>query len=472
MEINEFHDFICKYTKDKVIETITEEFLVDCKKLGLKKIRLEMIYRSEGTETVDKFWNTYDYRTLADYVYSIADYIFYNAEELDEESLQAEYNDFKIALCILELRIKEKLAFEYDNITRIVITTGVETEGVHEFQKLTLYKTGLVKFEDFEKKEKVRLTVVKSEMERIFAKLYDCFDNIQSTSYDRENGDWEINFYNKRSELKTVYGGYGESLNYDGINLTQYMRDIIGIDDLIIFDGLEIEDRIENMELVLSDNGNISNRLTINYANNYLEHYIFYEDGTTVKHRYKGMSVRILLGNILDDVKHLDFKDNIDYTNDDAFSYKLRIKTVRNALQVYEGYYDKQGLSDNWPSFIAEIYHYMATYRDGDIFDPNCFTKRKKADDEYMVVNVAVKDVPQEYYYLCEDENVNITDIVVVPFGYDNSLRLAQIIDIDYLKKEDLPLPLEDMKYIDHIAEREDFAELEDDDYEVDHRLH
>lgn len=471
MELDKYKEFISKYSKRDGIDRVTKAFLNDCKKMGFKKVNVEPVYDEDEIDIYLRYRNIYDIETLGNYLYTQANYIYDVEDRFDLLEAHEEYRELNIILSFMLYHIHELSRYDIDNVTRIVIETKIDYEDKFENQKLTLYKTGKVKLFDVKEREEYSDTISKNDMADIYNKLNQYFSNIKMTNADKTVGFWSISFFNKRDELRTIQGGYGETIEYDGINLTEYIQELIENYDAIIFDGYEIEDKIDYLSLILGGKDDSTESLYIDYSKNYLEYYISHNDGTVNMHHFDGYSVRILLDNIYDDVKQLVFKDDSDYVNDDAHHFILKIKTIKEKLKVYEGYYDKQGLSDNWPAFIAEIYHYMATYRDGDIFDPNCFTKRKKADDEYMVVNVAVKDVPQEYYYLCEDENVNITDIVVVPFGYDDSLRLAQIIDIDYLKKEDLPLPLEEMKYIDHIAEREDFTEL-DDDYEVDHRLH
>ena len=66
----------------------------------------------------------------------------------------------------------------------------------------------------------------------------------------------------------------------------------------------------------------------------------------------------------------------------------------------------------------------------------------------YRVAEVEYANSTGNYYsYLCDDENIKIGDLVVVP-GFFGKNAVVRVLDIDYYSEEELPCPLEKMKSV------------------------
>lgn len=57
-------------------------------------------------------------------------------------------------------------------------------------------------------------------------------------------------------------------------------------------------------------------------------------------------------------------------------------------------------------------------------------------------------DYGDTYYYRTKDASLKIGDKVIVPAGSKNVRRRVQIADIEYFTDADLPMPLDQIKFI------------------------
>ena len=52
------------------------------------------------------------------------------------------------------------------------------------------------------------------------------------------------------------------------------------------------------------------------------------------------------------------------------------------------------------------------------------------------------------YYYLTDDDSIEIGDSVLVPAGKDNHEGIVEVVNIEYFSEENVPLPVEKTKKI------------------------
>ena len=51
------------------------------------------------------------------------------------------------------------------------------------------------------------------------------------------------------------------------------------------------------------------------------------------------------------------------------------------------------------------------------------------------------------YYYRTDDDSVSEGDVVIVPVG-DGTEKKARVVDVECFKEDNVPMPLEEVKYI------------------------
>ncbi|MEG1869182.1 MAG: hypothetical protein RR219_09700, partial [Clostridiales bacterium] len=122
------------------------------------------------------------------------------------------------------------------------------------------------------------------------------------------------------------------------------------------------------------------------------------------------------------------------------------------------GTYDKNGLPEDFPELMESIWDFIRFYGMGEILDPSVYEKARRKIGEYIFCSVEFDESSKSYYYLTEDESLEIGDLVLVPVGKEANTSLAQIVDIEYFSKDNVPFPLEKVKSIIRKCTDEDFV--------------
>ena len=63
----------------------------------------------------------------------------------------------------------------------------------------------------------------------------------------------------------------------------------------------------------------------------------------------------------------------------------------------------------------------------------------------------------KSYYYLTKDDSIEVGDFVLVPVGKDNHEAVVEVVNIEYFREENIPLPIEKTKKIIRKCKDEDF---------------
>ena len=66
---------------------------------------------------------------------------------------------------------------------------------------------------------------------------------------------------------------------------------------------------------------------------------------------------------------------------------------------------------------------------------------------DYIYLSVEFSHGGQTYYYRTDDDSVSEGDVVIVPVG-DGTEKKARVIDVECFKEDNVPMPLEEVKYI------------------------
>ena len=93
----------------------------------------------------------------------------------------------------------------------------------------------------------------------------------------------------------------------------------------------------------------------------------------------------------------------------------------------------------------------------GEILDPSVYGKAKRRTSEYIFCSVTFDEGYKSYYYLTEDDSIEIGDFVLVPAGKDNREVVVEVVNIEYFSEDNVPLPIEKTKRIIRKCMDEDF---------------
>ena len=63
----------------------------------------------------------------------------------------------------------------------------------------------------------------------------------------------------------------------------------------------------------------------------------------------------------------------------------------------------------------------------------------------------------KSYYYIADDDSIEVGDYVVVPVGNDHHRSVAEVVKVEFFAEEDVPFPIEKTKHIIRKCTDEDF---------------
>lgn len=76
------------------------------------------------------------------------------------------------------------------------------------------------------------------------------------------------------------------------------------------------------------------------------------------------------------------------------------------------------------------------------------YGKAKRRQSEYIFCSITFDEGYKSYYYLTDDDSIEVGDFVLVPAGKDNHEAIVEVVNIEYFSEENAPLPIGKTKYI------------------------
>lgn len=320
----------------------------------------------------------------------------------------------------------------------------------------------------YEKRREKVFTISKADIDRLFAAISACFSDEKYTEvFATDIGVWILELTNAEGSTYRFHGSLCAGFEYEGTDLSDMVRDVFGMDDLYVFDGNSKPDIIERIILdyrstvkMASDQQAVKEpvirshkeRLVIDRETGTLEYRKEYGGENRVSGKYE---MKDKIENLLDefDAEELfsyveENPDDVIDTPDENLSYKITVDYKKNPQRVIEGDFDKKSLPEDFADFIERVSRFIRCYGIGDIFNPLIYRKKKRCKSDYIFCSVVFEDPYKSYYYLTDDDSIDIGDFVIVPAGKDNHEAIVEVIHIEYFSEADAPFPVDNTKKI------------------------
>ena len=126
----------------------------------------------------------------------------------------------------------------------------------------------------------------------------------------------------------------------------------------------------------------------------------------------------------------------------------MKVEFYRQEPRIISGKYDKQGLPKDWPEFIESLYDFISFYGLGEMFDKKQYEKTYRKKNDYIFLSVKFGDYGKPYYYLTDDDSIQIGEQVVVPVGDEGAERIVSVSKKQYFQADNVPMSLEKVKSI------------------------
>lgn len=254
------------------------------------------------------------------------------------------------------------------------------------------------------------------------------------------------------------------------VDLSELIRDALDMDELFVFNGNNQPDAV--------------NRIAIDYHRVTKIKPSVVVEGTTWKHATQEYSERLVLdrdSETIEQIKRVNaddfitstckakdkvakFLDRYDFDSlfstiagppDDAIDnplesmeYKITITSMRGEQRVVEGSFDKHGLPYEWAEFARDVRRHIQSYGVQDLLNAFLYEQTKRRTSDYIFCSVSFEECGKTYYYLTDDEEIEVGDTVMVPVGKDNHESIAWVEEIEYFSEEDAPFPIERTKWV------------------------
>lgn len=339
-------------------------------------------------------------------------------------------------------------------------------------QHLTINNEGRVWFsgynfgrghERYEKARSKNFKIDKAAANKLLDTIAAYFGNEYVEVFATDIGDWVMELSNTEGITYKFRGSLCADFDYEGTDLSDLVRDTVGMDDLYVFDGNCKPDVINRITLDYHrvtkikpghkrEDADYTEHLIIDREKEMLEYIQNIGTGCKVSHKYE------IEGGIESLLENFDAEDlfaHIEGNPDDVIDatsetkdYTITIDYKKNPSRTITGSYDKNGLPKDFADFAETVFDFIRFYGLGEILDPSIYGKAKRRKSEYIFCSVTFDKGYKSYYYLTEDDSIKIGDFVLVPAGKDNHESVVKVVNIEYFSEENVPLPIGKTKRI------------------------
>lgn len=505
-DMNQIHEFALKWIdkfrdqKINYIELIDHYMADDCAALGFK-----MDCGHAFSEKYDNAANNYealdriiddvtDISLLGSAIYSRWRYFnhwAYTGAEILEPQNRAW---FILALNRLALLSEDNLFLFQGTLKKMRIVSnnicyGPMPKSDEEVeQHITINQEGQVWFtgynfghsdERYKKARSKNFKIDKAATDKLLGAITAYFGNAYTEIFATDIGNWIMELTNTDGVTYKFRGALCSNFDYKGTDLSDLVRDTVGMDDLYVFDGnckLDVINkitldyhRVTKMKPDHKPEGaewkfvtwDYTERLIIDRKTETLEHIQNIGTGCNVSHKYE---IEGEIESLLENFDAEDLFTHIEGNPDDVVDipnetkdYTITIEYEKNPSRTITGSYDKNGLPEDFADFAETVFDFIRFYDLGEILDSSVYGKAKRRESEYIFCSVTFAKGHKSYYYLTKDDSIEIGDFVLVPAGKDNHEAVVEVVNIEYFREENAPLPVEKTKRIIRRCKDADF---------------
>lgn len=345
-------------------------------------------------------------------------------------------------------------------------------------QRLTINANGRVWFfgynfgQGFDKYIRGRrknLAIGKESASHILDSIGKYFSQEHEIEFASDIGSWDLTITNDEGKPYKYTGSSYCDFEVDGVDLSDLIRDTLGMPDLFVFDGNFKPDRVDKItinyqKLTTAKPHALLNDLVEDYKWDYSEKLVLDRKTQTLEYVQDMGSDCIISRKYIGGDGVVDLLDNLDADSifdsiaennpgliENALEtklYEIIVDFKKRPQLVIKGIFDKNGLPSDFPELAEEILNFMQRFGTGEILDPAFYNKVNRKRDDYIFCSVEFNDKGKSYYYLTEDDTLKIGDKVVVAVGDESHLAIAKIIGIEYFPEDQVPFPINRTKPI------------------------
>lgn len=319
-------------------------------------------------------------------------------------------------------------------------------------------------FADYKKTEQKQFKIDPEKAKMLLSKFTKYFRDEYEISFATDVGSFEMWIDDDEGKKAYFVGPLISEFVVDGFDLSQLVRDTLEDQTLFVFDDnnyekikrITIDYKFSSVIIPAYESDDImweyKDHLVIDRQTETIEDVLQLAEQCDVTRKYH---VAEGVTSFLDDLDieglFTEFNEPEEDTlpsPDGTAVYKVKVEFYRQEPRIISGTYDKQGLPKDWPEFIEDLYRFISFYGFGEMFDEKQYARTYRKKNDYIFLSVKFGDYGKPYYYLTDDDTIQVGDQVVVPVGDEGAERIVRVSKKNYYSPENVPMPIERVKCI------------------------
>ncbi len=317
-------------------------------------------------------------------------------------------------------------------------------------------------FGNYKKIEQKQYRVSAEKVAFLFDKFTRYFKDQYQIDYVTDVGSFEMTITDDQGKTVSIIGPLMCQFEVDGYDLSQLLRDTVNDQTLFVFDGNTYEKikritiEYNGKQVIVSENVgeviiNSYDKLVIDRESDTIEDFLQVAEECDITRKYHvAEGIRSFLDNYEHSTIFTEFEETEDLSDvpEGTPTYRITVEFYREEPRVIEGKYYKYGLPTDWPEFIENLYNFISFYGVGEMFSQDVYGKTFPKDNDIIFLSVRFGDYGKPYYYITNDDSIEVGVQVVVPVGNDGAERIVDVIKKQYFSADKVPMPLDKVKPI------------------------
>lgn len=291
------------------------------------------------------------------------------------------------------------------------------------------------------------------------------FEEVKEYYGDEKDGSWRATLTDEDGQEHKFTGPLTTGYVYKGLDVSQMIRDVAGFSSMLALDGEAGGDRINRIfveykhRLMISPQGyegeiswDYSESLLLDRARQELELVQKVSPQCVITHKYRvEEGIDVLLAALESEEFLSQVEGNLpDVIEDpkDRRTYNISVEFENTETLKISGSFDQKGLPTDWHRFADKVLSFINFYGQFQMLMAGKYSRKRRREGELVFYSVIFGEEEKTYYYLGDDDSLELYDEVWVPVGEEDEAALATIVEIEYFKKEDSPYPFDKLKKI------------------------
>ena len=319
-------------------------------------------------------------------------------------------------------------------------------------------------FADYEKTEQKQFKIEPDKAQMLLSKFTKYFRDEYEINFATDVGSFEMWIDDDEGKKAYFVGPLISAFVVDGFDLSQLVRDTLNDQTLFVFDDnnyekikrITIDYRFTSVIIPADESADITweykDHLVIDRQTETIEDTLQLAEQCDVTRKYH---IADGISSFLDDLDIETLFTEFNKPEADVLpspegtaEYEVKVEFYRQEPRIISGKYDKQGLPKDWPEFIESLYDFISFYGFGEMFDKKQYEKTYRKKNDYIFLSVKFGDYGKPYYYLTDDDSIQIGEQVVVPVGDEGAERIVRVSKKQYFQADNVPMSLEKVKSI------------------------